>query len=298
MKRPADSFWHNHAAVTAESGNGSGLLVLAAGIVMAGVAFMVLMIVVAAIPALEQGGSSSPFSWDWQPYQGRFGILPMFAGSLALSGFALLLGFPLALGICAWILVEGEGKTHGIVRMLRGTIRVMTAIPTVVYGFAAVFLLVPVIRESLGGTGLCLLTAGLMLALLIVPTMVLVLEAGLLPRMERLYLGGIALGFTRMELFSLFVLRSGRKVLVSAALLGFGRAVGDTMIGLMLSGNAPQLPTGFLQSMRTLTSHMAMATANEVGGGAYLSLFAAGFLLLLINIGVSLAVRRIAREQA
>jgi len=277
------------------AGNGEGagwLLPLAAGIAMAGVLFMVLMIVVSALPALGQSGGGSPFTLEWQPYQGRFGILPMLAGSLALALFAIMLGFPVAFGVCAWLLAVGEGRRL-LACGLRGVIRFMTAIPTVVYGFAAVFLLAPLIREGVGGTGMCLLTAGLVLALLIVPTMVLVLEAGFLPRMEALCPGGLALGFSRLELFTLFVVRGGRSVLVNAALLGFGRAVGDTLIGLMLAGNSPQFPGGLLESLRTLTAHMAMATANEVGGAAHLSLFAAGFLLLVLNIGISLAVRRI-----
>ena len=89
------------------------------------------------------------------------------------------------------------------------------------------------------------------------------------------------------------MLPKARRNLTAAAVLGFGRAVGDTLIPLMLAGNATQVPGGLTESLRTLTAHMALVTANEVGGAAYNSLFVAGLILLLVNGGVSLALRRL-----
>lgn len=259
---------------------------------MLGTALLFIMVVAFALPVLGHwgGGEGGAFSWVWQPSQEKFGILPMLCGSLLLSGSALVLGWPLALGVCVWTLSIGKGRPLALVR---GTVRLMTAIPTVVYGFAAVFLLTPLVREGLGGAGLCWLSAGLMLTVLVLPTMVLVLETGLRPRLETLCIGGLAVGFSRMELLLLFVLPEARKNLVTAAVIGFGRAVGDTLIPLMLAGNAPQLPTNFAEGLRTLTSHMALVTSNEVGGGAYDSLFLAGMLLLGINAVVSLVLRKL-----
>lgn len=217
----------------------------------------------------------------------------MCLGSLALAGFALIIGWPLALGLCCWLLTEEARAARPLVKLTGTLIRFMTTIPTVVYGFAAVFLLTPLVRTALGGTGMCLLSAGIMLTLLILPTMVLVLEAGLGPRLERLCPWGQALGFSRLDLLRFFVLPKARRNLTAAAVLGFGRAVGDTLIPLMLAGNATQVPGGLTESLRTLTAHMALVTANEVGGAAYNSLFVAGLILLLVNGGVSLALRRL-----
>ncbi len=266
------------------------ILRVAAGIALSGIALLFVMILAFALPLLARGGAGSPFSWIWLPYRGYYGILPMLAGSLLLAGTALFVGWPLALGVCCRTLTAGHGREG---RLLRGTVRFMTAIPTVVYGFAAMFLLTPIVRQAVGGTGLCWLSAGIMLTLLILPTMILVLEAGIGPRLDRLALDGAALGFTRTDLLWLFVLPASRNCLIGAAVLGFGRAVGDTLIALMLAGNVPLVPTHPGESLRTLTAHMALVTANEVGGAAYGSLFAAGALLLLINAAVGLLLRRL-----
>ena len=148
-------------------------------------------------------------------------------------------------------------------------------------------------RSWLGGSGFCWAAAAVVLALLTLPTMVLILEAGLGPRLEKLCPGGLAVGLDRLELLCFFVLPKSRNTLLAAALLGLGRAFGDTLIPLMLAGNAPQVPLALGDSLRTLTAHMALVTANEVGGAAYNSLFAAGALLMLITAAVSLALRRL-----
>lgn len=282
------------------SGSADGLraalpVYLAAGLALLCIGLLFAMLLAFALPVFLQPGGAGVFTWTWRPYQGEYGILPMFAGSLLLSFSTLLLAWPLSLAVCCWTLDRKPGLLRTLVR---GLLRFMTAVPTVVYGFAALFLLTPLIRAALGGSGLCWLTAALMLTLLILPTMTLILEAGLRPRLDGLCPGGPALGFTRLELLWFFVLPLSRKTLVAAALLGFGRAVGDTLLPLMLAGNAPQVPGGLLESLRTLTAHMALVTANEVGGSAYNSLFAAGALLLGVNAAVSLAARRLEKRPA
>lgn len=256
---------------------------------MVGVGMLFAMIIVAAIPALDP--AANPFTWNWQPYKGNFGILPMLAGSLLLAVIALLIGWPLSFGIAIWFLT---GNPYGILKKASYAIlRFMATIPTVVYGFSAVFLLTPLARTLLGGTGMCVVTAGIMLALLTTPTMIIVLLAGLRPRMERLTMPGLALGFSRLDILCLFVLPRAKANIVSAAVLGFGRAMGDTLLPLMLAGNAAVVPESLSASMRALTAHMALVTANEVGAAAYNSLFVAGLVLLLTNAGISLILRKL-----
>lgn len=274
---------------------GTGLLAIRLSVVLAmgGMALLFLMIAAFALPAFFQSGSGSPFSLLWAPQQGAFGIAPMIAGSLLMGTLASLPGCIIGLCLCGWLLCPPPGRRAGAWRMVvGGLIRVMTAIPTVVYGFAAVFLLAPLIRVSFGGSGFAWLTASIMLSMLILPTVILVLQAGIEPKLEESALSGAALGMTRMEIFWYLILPSSKKTVLSAAILGFGRAVGDTMLPLMLAGNAPVMPESLLSSVRTLTAHMALVTSNEVGGAAYDSLFMAGLLLLLINASVSLAIRR------
>ena len=275
---------------------GKLLLQFSAVLSAGGILLLFLMIISFALPVFADGGTGGPFSWIWQPGSGHFGILPMLVGSLLLGSLGLMLGWPLAFALACWLLCpeKPSGQGRGWARsVVDGLVRLMTAIPTVVYGFAAVFLLAPVIRQCLGGTGFSWLTAALMISLLILPTIVLVLQAGLGTRLEEVVLAGRALGFSRLELLWHVVLPEARGPLLASAILGFGRAVGDTMLPLMLAGSAPAVPESLLSSLRTLTAHMALVTSNEVGGAAYDSLFMAGMLLLLVNAAVSLGIRRI-----
>lgn len=272
---------------------GLALIRFSVALAMGGMALLFLMVVAFALPAFVQGGGGGPFSWSWAPGRGEFGILPMVAGSLAVGFSAVVPGWIMGVCLCAWLLCPPCGGRPGVLRSLvGGLVRVMTAVPTVVYGFAAVFLLAPSIRMGLGGSGFSWLTASIMLSVLILPTVVLVVQAGLRPRLEAVALSGAALGMSRFELMWFLVLPSSRATLLSAAVLGFGRAVGDTMLPLMLAGNAPVMPDSMLSSLRTLTAHMALVTSNEVGGAAYDSLFMAGLLLLVINAAVSLVIHR------
>ncbi|MBV7690779.1 ABC transporter permease subunit [Limnobaculum sp. M2-1] len=280
------------------------LLQLATALTVSGIGLIFFMVIAFALPVFTSNYGSDDielFSWHWNPVKNQFGILPMIAGSVLLSVSAVALAWPLALGLCSWLLNSSAPYSSVSRRLLfrpvAGLVRFMTAVPTVVYGFVAIFLLVPLIREAMGGgSGLNWLSAALVLSLLLLPTMVLVMEAGLRPRMEQLHLTTAALGFNRLQSFAYFVLPQGRRCLLTALVLGFGRGVGDTLIALMLSGNWPQLPSLPVDSLRTLTAHMALVTANEVGGMAYNSLFAAGAILLLINGSVSLALRRLERR--
>ena len=271
---------------------------LAAVLAVGGVILLFGMIVAAALPALVQQGSATPFDWTWQPYEGHFGILAMCVGSLALAGFALIFGWPLAFAIACWLLTEESRCARPCVKLVSGLVRFMTTIPTVVYGFAAVFLLTPLVRGAVGGSGMCLLSAGIMLMLLVLPTMVLMLETGLGPRLEALCPFGLALGFSRLQLLWHCVIPGAGRTLAASAVLGFGRAAGDTLLPLMLAGNAVTLPSHLADSVRSLTAHMAMVTANEVGGAAYNSLFVAGFILLLGNAVISLVLRRLCSGSA
>ena len=272
-----------------------GLPLLAAWLAGASVCAVFALIACFALPVVFSAQGGQIFNWVWHPDTHEFGILPMIVGSLLLSVSALLLSWPLAVGVACTI--QDGGKTHLFGGTVAGIIRFMTTIPTVVYGFAAVFLLVPIVREAAGkGSGLCWLSAALMLALLILPTMVLVMDSAMRTKEKDVRITAAALGFTRSQTLACLVLPASRRWLLTAAILGFGRAVGDTLIPLMLTGNAPHVPESLFGSLRTLTAHMGLVTATEVGGPAYNSLFVAGGLLLLTSACVSLALRKLASE--
>lgn len=233
------------------------------------------------------------FTSVWAPDAAKFGILPMIAGTAALSLSALVLGWLVSFG-CLLHIGGFGGKFSA--SLLSSLLRMMTAIPTVVYGFASVFLLVPLIRSGLGGSGFSWLTASLVLALLITPTMVLAMESAVLPRLEEARITGASLGLSRVETLVWAAIPASRDGLWAAALLGFGRAAGDTMIPTMLAGNAVQYPGKPIEAIRTLTAHIGLVLSSDVGGTAYYSLFVAGGLLLLFSAGANMIVRAIRRR--
>jgi len=244
-----------------------------------------------ALPLFSQGAASTLLSWNWRPMARQFGILPMVVGSLCLGLSAMFMAYPLGLGIC--LFAHGLGPSY-LARPTMSVIRFMTGVPTVVYGFVAVFLLVPYLRQVFHrGTGFSLLTAALTLSFLVLPTIVLLIHSQLEHIDQRYRLGSAALGLTPTQELLWITLPMGRDGLLAALLMGFGRAVGDTMIALMLTGNAPQLPHSFLDSTRVLTAHIALVLATDVHSGAYNSLFASGLILFAMAGAINLTVRSI-----
>lgn len=232
---------------------------------------------------------TSVLSLHWQPEQGQFGIVAMIAGSGLLGLLALLLAFPIALGITGFCLLPRYRRPA---RFIRALIRLMAGIPTVVYGLAAVFLLVPLIRETFRtGSGFSLISATLVIVLLILPVMVMMLDNQCRPLAKELRMVSASLGFSDLQTLYHLVLPNARRAMASAALLGFGRAIGDTLLPLMLAGNAPQLPDSVFDSVRTLTAHIGLVLATENDSAMYNSLFVAGLLLLTISVLVTLLIR-------
>lgn len=232
------------------------------------------------LPLFTWARLSQVLSWHWQPVAGKFGILPMCAGSIALSILALVLAFPPAIGICSLVHVLSRGFFS---RFLLALIHFMTSIPTVIIGFVSVFVLVPRIRDWLAaGSGFSLITASLTLSVLILPTIVLVFHARLEQLDPLLRLTAEAMGFTPIQQMRYVLLPAASRGMTAAAVLGFGRAIGDTLISLMLAGNAAQFPGSIFASIRTLTAHIALVLATDSQSMSYQSVFASGLLLFLI----------------
>lgn len=241
-----------------------------------------------ALPVFRGDVLASLLSWHWRPLRGEFGILPMLVGSLCLALSAMLLAYPLALGICCF--AHGAGPVRAA-RPLMLAVRFMTSVPTVVYGLVSVFLLVPLIRNAFSGSGFSWLAAGFVLAVLVIPTIVLIIDGQFRQVQSGLGLTGAALGLSPIQqLLRLTVPLSARGLGVAAA-LGFGRAIGDTLIPLMLAGNAARPPHSLLDPLRTLTSHIALVVATDSQSLVYASLFACGVVLFLVSLGVNLALR-------
>lgn len=242
-------------------------------------------------PLFTAEGLTGLFSREWLPHEQSFGILPMIAGSLFLSVLSLALAFPAAVGICSF----AEGIGPGVLgRILIAVVHFMTSIPTVVYAFVSAVVLVPFIRGFFDyGSGYSLLTATVVLSIMILPTIVLLIEAHWRGMIPGLLLTGSSFGLAPRQTLFWIVIPVSKRGLTVAAILGFGRAIGDTLISLMLAGNAPIIPQTVLDPVRTLTAHIAFGLEADTTSQAYYSVFASGLLLVLITSAVNIAVRRL-----
>jgi phosphate transport system permease protein len=263
----------------------------AASISVAAVAAIFAFLLYFSAPFILGGQAGEILAWRWRPFHGEFGILPMAAGSLILAVSAMLLAFPAGIGICCF--AHGLGP-RPLRPMVMAIVRLMTSIPTVVYGFVAVFLLVPLIRETfMNGSGFSWLAAGLTLSLLVLPTIVLLIDAQFRVVEPGIRLTSAALGMSTSQSMVHVLLPQSRRGILAAAVLGFGRSIGDTLVPLMLAGNAPHVPGSPLEPLRTLTAHIALVVATDSQSSAYNSLFAAGLILLVSATAVNLALRSI-----
>jgi phosphate transport system permease protein len=247
------------------------------------------------LPLLAQGRFWQALWGPWSPMHGNYGIRPMMLGSLYISLLGLVIAVPVSLGCAAFISVSAP---KGAARLLHGLVRFMTGIPTVIYGFVGIFLLVPLVREISGrGSGLCILTAALVLSILIAPTMVLFFADGL-ARVPAAYCRAVsALGGTPVQRLVYVMLPQARHSIAAGIVLGFGRAMGDTMIALMLAGNAVAAPESVFDAARTLTAHIALIIAADYDSLEFRTLFISGMALyLLTTLAVAVMRRSVARE--
>lgn len=238
------------------------------------------------LPLLGEGHFFDLITGPWLPGKKIFGIYPMILGSLAISSLAMVIALPLSLG-CAALISVISPATLG--RGMRGMVSVMTGIPTVIYGFIGIFLLVPFVRNLFSeGSGLCILSAALLLSLLVSPTMILLFSKTFDSVPESYLKAADALGCTRVQKLIYVVLPNSIQGMTTGFLLSAGRAMGDTMIALMVAGNAVAVPTAISDSARTLTAHIALLTAADFHSMAFKTLFICGMLLYLFTLCLTL----------
>jgi phosphate ABC transporter permease protein PstC len=235
-------------------------------------------------------------SSDWYPLEGEFGIFPMIIGSLAVTAGAMVIGIVFGLG-CAVLLTQFAPPR--MVSLMKPSIELLAGIPSVVYGFIGVVILVPFIRDYLGGPGLSVLAAAIVLGVMVLPTITSISVDALqaVPRSYRE--GSIALGATEWQTTHRVILKAARSGIVAAVILGMGRAVGETMAVIMVTGNTLDVPHSILDPVRTLTSNIALEMGYAAGDHRK-ALFATGIVLFVIimilnTIALTVSRRRAAR---
>ena len=238
---------------------------------------------------LKQGVGNFLFSKDWYPGEGKFGILAMIVGSLFVTLGAMFIGAIFGFG-CAIVLTQFCPRR--LVSIIKPAIELLAGIPSVVYGSIGVVILVPFIRDYLGGPGLSVLAASIVLGIMVLPT-VTSISVDALQAVPRAYReGSIALGATQWQTTWMVVLKAARSGLVAAFILGMGRAVGETMAVIMVAGNTLEIPLGLTSPVRTLTSNIALEMGYASGAHRQ-ALFATGvvlFVIIMVLNTIALAV--------
>lgn len=237
------------------------------------------------------------FDTAWYPTSAsnvRYGTLALTVGSFAVTALAMLLAVPFGLGAAIFLSEFCDRRTR---ESLKVVIELLSAIPSVVWGFIGLTVMSKLIVQLTGApVGVNVLNGGIILALMSVPVIVSIGEDALKAVPDSFREAGIALGATRWQLVYRVLLPAARNGLLAAVLLGVGRAVGETMAVLMATGHAVHIPHGLLDSVRTLTANIA-AELGEAAAGSdhYRVLFLTGLLLFCITFGVNLAADLVVR---
>jgi phosphate transport system permease protein len=229
-------------------------------------------------PLIFKIGLGNFFGTDWHPTTGHFGISLMIVGSAVVTAGALLLGVPFGLA-CAIVLAEMAPPRMR--SLLKPAIEILAGIPSVVYGFMGIVVLLPWIRSHLGGAGASALAGSIILGIMVLPT-IIGISVDALQAVPRSYReASYALGATQWQTIRRVVLPAARSGLVAAVILGVGRAVGETMAVIMVAGNSVQMPHSPLDSVRTLTANIALEMGYAAGDHRA-ALFATGIVLFII----------------
>lgn len=229
------------------------------------------------LPAIQQVGLLNfIFGMTWNPDYNIYGVFPMIVGSLGIMALALLMAVPLSI-LGAMFLAEVAPRSMR--RILRPTIQTLAGIPSVIYGFFGLIVLVPFMRVHFGGSGFSMLTASLILTVMVLPTILSISEDALRSIPLEYKEASLALGATHWQTIKNVIFPAALPGVITAIILGMGRAIGETMAVIMVAGNTPIIPGSILEPVRALTSNIAIEMGYAIGLH-YNALFATGIVLL------------------
>lgn len=270
-----------------------GLFLTAACMCIIAVALICIFLFANGIPAIgEIGVFDFLLGRTWRPSNNLYGIFPMILGSIYVTAGAIVLSLPIGL-LTAIYLAKFCPKR--IYKILKPAVGLLAGIPSVVYGFFGLTVIVPFIRENLGGDGSSMLAAAVLLAIMILPTIITVSESALHAVPGNYYEGALALGASHERSVFFTTLPAAKSGVLAGAVLGVGRAVGETMAVIMVAGNQARMPKGLLEGIRTLTANIVieMGYAADLHREALIATAVVLFvLILIINLMFSLLKRK------
>lgn len=217
----------------------------------------------------------------WRPNNDIYGILPMILGSIYVTIGAILTGVPIGLFTAIFM---ARFCPPFFYRFLKPSVELLSGIPSVIYGFFGLVIMVPFIRDNFGGTGSSMLTASLLLGMMILPTIISVAEAALRAVPNSYYEGALALGAGHVRSVFFTIVPAAKSGIMAGIILGIGRAIGETMAVIMVAGNQARMPQGLLEGVRTMTTNIVieMGYAADLHRDALIATAVVLFIFILI----------------
>lgn len=242
------------------------------------------------VPAIKEIGLFKfIFGTDWKPSQGIFGIGPMIIGSIYVTAGAMIVGVPIGLLTAVFLAKYCPKKIYTFVKPL---VNLMAGIPSIIYGFFGLVVIIPVIQDTFGTSGKGVLAASILLGMMILPTIINTAESSIKAVPQSYYEGALALGATKERSIFKTVISAAKSGVMSGIILGMGRAIGETMAVVMVAGNQAMIPDSILSGTRTLTSNIVLEMAYAPQGMHRNALIATAVVLfvfiLIINVCFSI----------
>lgn len=269
------------------------LFAIAAAISVAAVIVICVFIFGNGIPALvEIGVGDFLFGTTWRPSGDVYGIAVMIVGSLYVMAGALCIGVPLGILCAIFLACFGSNR---IAKVAKSGVQLLAGIPSVVYGFFGLVVLVPFIRTYIGGTGQSILCASIVLGVMILPTIITLSESALKAVPNSYYEGSVALGADHERTVMRVVVPAAVSGILASIILAIGRAIGETMAVIMIAGNQVQMPSALTDGIRTMTANIVieMGYAADLHRGALIATACVLFVfILVINFSFSALKKR------
>lgn len=256
--------------------------VASAGISILAVALICVFLFANGLPAIAQIGLPDfLLGTTWRPANDVYGIFPMIVGSIYVTAGAMIVGVPTGL-LCAIFLSRFADRR--VSRILKPGVELLAGIPSVVYGFFGLVVIVPFIRVNAPGNGLSLLAASVLLGIMILPTIITVAQSALDAVPRKYYEGALALGAGHERSVFRVVVPAAVSGIMAAIVLGVGRAIGETMAVIMVAGNQPVIPDSIFDGVRTMTANIVleMGYAADLHRGALIATGVVLFVFILL----------------
>ncbi len=257
------------------------------------VAVICLFLFANGIPAMGKIGVLQFLTGEkWKPGNDIYGILPMILGSIYVTAGAIIVGVPI--GILTAVFMS-RFCPRWLYRIIKPAIDLLAGIPSVVYGFFGMVVIVPVMSELFGGSGKSMATASVLLGIMILPTIIGVSESAINAVPDSYYEGSLALGASHERSVFFATLPAAKSGILAGVILGVGRAIGETMAVIMVAGNQARMPKGLFKGIRTMTANIVleMGYATDLHREALIATAVVLFVfILIINLSFSVLRRK------